>query len=213
MALRYDPRKSTLREPGRLGSKHAVKFCKNTLHQIKIRERKGPSRGIIQKCAPLERCPCAPKFRKDHMRRPCTKRDVPAELCGIWRKYLPAQEFGQTTFCTPIEAKVMSAPTSKRPEDREFVVDSGASMHMMSKKKRNKFRTRLGFYSQQNGAAIQRNWSSYAQEYTIHFNGDSINTELSLVPNNSFCESAQYLRSSGELVSSIRLDRGRKGTS
>ena len=34
------------------------------------------------------------------------------------------------------EVKGMSTPvTSKRPEEREFVVDSGASMHMMSKKK------------------------------------------------------------------------------
>ena len=28
----------------------------------------------------------------------------------------------------------MLEPASKRPEDREFVVDSGASMHMLSKK-------------------------------------------------------------------------------
>ena len=82
---------------------------------------------------------------------------------------------------------------------------------------------------QQNCTAIQRNWSSCTVfrsisalsrrilmmkkgGSTIHFNGDSMNTEL-LFPNNSFCNSAQYLRSSGELVSSIRLDRGRKGTS
>ena len=56
------PRKSILREPGMLGSKHAVKFSKGTWHQIKIRARKGPSRGLIQKCAPHERSPCAPKF-------------------------------------------------------------------------------------------------------------------------------------------------------
>ena len=56
------PRNSILREPGMLGSKHAVKFSKGTWHRIKIRERKGPSRGIIQKCAPHERRPCAPKF-------------------------------------------------------------------------------------------------------------------------------------------------------
>ena len=36
------PRKSVLREPGNLGSKHTVKFSKGTWHQIKIRERKGP---------------------------------------------------------------------------------------------------------------------------------------------------------------------------
>ena len=40
----------------------------------------------------------------------------------------------KTTLCTPIDAKVMPAPTPTRPKEREFVVDSGASMHMMSKK-------------------------------------------------------------------------------
>ena len=28
----------------------------------------------------------------------------------------------------------MPAPSSKKPEEREFAVDSGASMHMLSKK-------------------------------------------------------------------------------
>ena len=53
------------------------------------------------------------------MRRPCTKKEAPAEKHEILEK---------------IEARVMLAPTSKRPGVREFVVDSGASMHMMSKK-------------------------------------------------------------------------------
>ena len=35
---------------------------------------------------------------------------------------------------SPIEARVMPAPTSKRPEGREFIVESGASMHMMRTK-------------------------------------------------------------------------------
>ena len=33
-------------------------------HHIKIRERQGPSRGIVQKCAPHERNPCAPRFEE-----------------------------------------------------------------------------------------------------------------------------------------------------
>ena len=37
-------------------------------------------------------------------------------------------------YYVPGEVKEMPAPTSKRPEEREFVLDSGASMHMMSKK-------------------------------------------------------------------------------
>ena len=41
----------------------------------------------------------------------------------------------KTTFYVPGEGKAMPAPSiSKRPEEREFVLDSGASMHMMSKK-------------------------------------------------------------------------------
>ena len=40
----------------------------------------------------------------------------------------------KATFYSPIEAKIMPAPTSKRPKEREFVVDSGASLNMMSKK-------------------------------------------------------------------------------
>ena len=40
----------------------------------------------------------------------------------------------KTTFCTPFEVRAMPAPTSTRPEEREFVVDSGAPMHTMSKK-------------------------------------------------------------------------------
>ena len=58
------PRKSTLCEPGMLGSKHTVKFSKGTWHQNKIRERNGSSRGIVQLCAFHERSPCAPKFEE-----------------------------------------------------------------------------------------------------------------------------------------------------
>ena len=35
---------------------------------------------------------------------------------------------------SPFEARATPAPTSKLPEEREFVIDSGASMHMLSKK-------------------------------------------------------------------------------
>ena len=40
-----------------------------------------------------------------------------------------------TTLDSPIEARVMPAPTSTSPEEREFVFDPGASVHMMSKKR------------------------------------------------------------------------------
>ena len=40
----------------------------------------------------------------------------------------------RTTFYFPVEARLTPTPTSQSPEQREFVVDFGASMHMLSKK-------------------------------------------------------------------------------
>ena len=40
----------------------------------------------------------------------------------------------KATFETPFDVRVMLPPTSKSPEEREFVVDSRASMHIVSKK-------------------------------------------------------------------------------
>ena len=45
---------------------------------------------------------------------------------------LKAKDMG--TFCAATEAWVMRALSSKKPEEREFVVDSGASMQMLSRK-------------------------------------------------------------------------------
>ena len=128
-------RRSILREERNLGSKHTVKFSKGTWHQSKIRERKGPSRGIFPKCAPHDRGPCAPTFgersQEETLHQERSQR-------GTWRKHLQAEESGQNyvlySLYTPIEAKVLPAPTLTRPEEREFVVVSGASTHKINKK-------------------------------------------------------------------------------
>ena len=48
----FPPRKSILREAGKIG----------TWHHVKIRERQGPLQGVLQKCELQERNLCAPKF-------------------------------------------------------------------------------------------------------------------------------------------------------
>ena len=48
------------RRAGKWGSDLAVRVSNSTWHQRKIRERRGPSRGITQRREPHERCPCAP---------------------------------------------------------------------------------------------------------------------------------------------------------
>ena len=129
------PRKSILRKEGKLGSKHTVKFSKGTWHHIKIRERKGPSRGFIHKCEPHERNLCAPKFEERsqeetlHQER-CARRAA----WDLAKSVYKLKNTGKATFYSPVEARAMPARTSKLPEDREFVVDSGASMHMLCKK-------------------------------------------------------------------------------
>ena len=57
------PKKSILRKsPKKMGSNCTVIFSKGTIHRVKIRERKGPSQGVIQKRGPQEHNPCAPEF-------------------------------------------------------------------------------------------------------------------------------------------------------
>ena len=45
---------------------------------------------------------------------------------------LKLQEKHKTTFFSPSENWCLPSPSTIKPEEREFVVDSGASMHMIS---------------------------------------------------------------------------------
>ena len=71
--------------------------------------------------------------RRDHVRKPQGKRVGPAKQRGTWRKFIyKLKNKDKATFYSPVKLK---APIliSKFPEEREFMVDSGASMHMLSK--------------------------------------------------------------------------------
>ena len=81
-----------------------------------------------QKCELRERGHCAPNFEERsqeetlHQER-CARRAA----WNLAKHIYKLKSAGKTPFYTPNEARVMPAPTSKRPEEREFVVDSGAS--------------------------------------------------------------------------------------
>ena len=136
MSADSHPRKSILRKAGKLGSKHAIKFSKGTRHQINMRERKGPSRRIFRNCVPHECSPCAPEFEERtpdktlHQER-CARRVA----WNLAKNVYKLKNKAKATFYSPTEAKAMLAPTSKSPEEREFVVDPRASMHMLSRKR------------------------------------------------------------------------------
>ena len=74
-------------------------------------------------------------LRIGHARKPCNKKDAPAEKHGTWRQLSGcSKKEDKATFYSFTEARVILAPSSKKPEEREFVVDFGAPMHMLSTK-------------------------------------------------------------------------------
>ena len=101
---------------------------------IKIRDRKGPSRGVIPKCEPHERNPCAPRIEERTQGATLHQERCARGVAWDLAKHIyKLKNTDKATFYPPVEARAAPAPTSKSPEEREFVVDSGATMHMLSK--------------------------------------------------------------------------------
>ena len=110
-----------------------VKFTKATARHIKIRDQ-NPSLGYICPGEPHQRSPNAPKF-EDRPQEETEWQEQGAREAA-WRlakSVLKLKEQERATFFSPSENRCLPASTLK-PEEREFVVDSGASMHMISKK-------------------------------------------------------------------------------
>ena len=74
-----------------------------------------------------------PSLRKEDLRKPQDKKNVPAKQHGTWRKVHTLKAEVKATYYSPVEVKA-PVPVSKNTEERMFVVDSGASMHMLRKK-------------------------------------------------------------------------------
>ena len=83
-----DPKMSILRKVGELrlnaSAGLTVTFSGCTWYQIKIRERKGPSQGIIQKCEPHVRNPFAPKFEKRTHEETSRQEDCARKEAWTW---------------------------------------------------------------------------------------------------------------------------------
>ena len=98
-------------------------------------ETKNPSLGMICPGDPHQRNPNAPKFEDRSQEE--TEWQERCALEAAWRLAKNIQklkEKRETTFFSPSENWCLPAPSNLKPEEREFVVDSGASMHMISKK-------------------------------------------------------------------------------
>ena len=110
-----------------------VKFTKAIARHTKIRDQ-NPSLGYICPGEPHERSPNAPKF-EDRSQEETEWQEQGAREAAwkLAKSVLKLKEHQRATFFSPSENRCLPASTLK-PEEREFVVDSGASMHMISKK-------------------------------------------------------------------------------
>ena len=131
---RFLSEKSVLRENRKLGSNHTVKFSKGTWHHKKIAKERVHC-GAFESVNLTRAIRAPPSLRGGNKTKPCIKKDAPAEWHATWREVSISSKIRiKLRFYSLLDARATLAPTSKSPEEREFVVDSGASMHMLSKK-------------------------------------------------------------------------------
>ena len=128
------PPKSILRKSSDMQKPiQRVKFTKAVARHTKIRDQ-NPSLGYICPGEPHERNPNAPKF-EDRSQEETEWQEQGAREAAwkLAKSVLKLQEQERATFFSPSENGCLPASTLN-PEEREFVVDSSASMHMISKK-------------------------------------------------------------------------------
>ena len=107
-----------------------VKFKKAIARHTKIRDQ-NPSLGYMCPGAPHERSPNAPKF-EDRSQEETEWQEQGAREAAwkLAKNVFKLKEHERATFFSSPENRCHLA-SSLKPEEREFVVDSGASMHMI----------------------------------------------------------------------------------
>ena len=110
-----------------------VKFTKAIARHTKIRDQH-PSLGLICSGEPHQRSPNAPKFEDRSPEETEWQEQGAREAAWkLAKNVLKLKEHERATFFSPSENRCLPASTFKL-EEREFVVDSRASMHMISRK-------------------------------------------------------------------------------
>ena len=92
-------------------------------------------------CEPQEHSPCAPKL--EHRTQEETlqpERSARREALDLAKNVCTLNEKDNVTFFSPSEVWSLPAPSSKKLEERDFVVDSGASLHRLIRKDLNSAR-------------------------------------------------------------------------
>ena len=125
---------SILRKSSDIGKPiRCVKFTKAVARHADIRDQ-NPSLGLICPGEPHQRNPNAPKFEDRSPEETEWQEQGAREAAWkLAKNVLKLKEPERATLFSPSESRCLPASTLK-PEERDFVVDSRASMHMISKK-------------------------------------------------------------------------------
>ena len=120
---------SNIRKPIR-----CVQFTKAMVRYAKIRDQ-NPSLGMICPGDPHQRNRNAPTFEdRSQEETEWQERWAREAAWKLAKNILELKEKDKTAFFSPSENWCLPAPSALEPEEKEFVVDSGAAMHMISKK-------------------------------------------------------------------------------
>ena len=120
---------SNIRKPIR-----CVQFTEDVVRHADIRHQ-NPSLGMICPGDPHQRDPNAPKFEdRSQEETEWQERWAREAAWRLAKSIQKLKEKNKAAFFSPSENWCLPAPSALTPEERELVVDSGASMHMISKK-------------------------------------------------------------------------------
>ena len=109
-----------------------VRFTKAVARHANIRDQ-NPSLGYFCPGEPHQRSPNVPKS-EDRSQEETEWQEQGAREAAwkLAKSVLKLKEQERATFFSPSENWCLPAPSTLKPEEREFVVDSGASVHMIS---------------------------------------------------------------------------------
>ena len=111
-----------------------VRFIEAVLRHANIRDQ-NPSLGMICPGDPHQRNPNAPNSEdRSQEETEWQERCVREAAWKLAKNIVKFKEKHKTGFSSPSEYRCLLAPPTLKPEERQFVVDSGASMHMISNK-------------------------------------------------------------------------------
>ena len=111
-----------------------VRFTEAVLRDAKIGDQ-NPSPNKSCPGDPHQRSPNTPKFEDRSQGETEWQEHWAREAAWkLAKKILKLKEKHEAAFFSPTEKWYLPSPSKIKPEDREFGVDSGASMHMISRK-------------------------------------------------------------------------------